>query len=53
MRDRSTAMILAAMSPGGAADLSMSLARKSPKKAAPPPPPPSPTSPKPAARPRA
>lgn len=32
MRDRSTAMILAAMSPAGAADLSMSLARKVPKK---------------------
>ena len=28
MRDRSTAMILAAMTPKGAADLSMSLARK-------------------------
>lgn len=32
MRDRSTAMILAAMTPAGAADLSMSLARKSPKR---------------------
>lgn len=32
MRERSTAMILAAMTPNGAADLSMSLARKSPKK---------------------
>ncbi|MEG3144375.1 hypothetical protein U1839_06875 [Sphingomonas sp. RT2P30] len=32
MRERSTAMILAAMTPGGAADLSMSLARKSPKR---------------------
>lgn len=32
MRDRSTAMILAAMTPTGAADLSMSLARKAPKK---------------------
>jgi len=32
MRERSTAMILAAMSPSGAADLSMSLARKAPKK---------------------
>ena len=31
MRGRSTAMILAAMTPGGAADLSMSLARKTPK----------------------
>jgi flagellar motility protein MotE (MotC chaperone) len=32
MRDRSTAMILAAMTPNGAADLSMSLARKAPKR---------------------
>lgn len=32
MRDRSTAMILAAMTPQGAADLSMSLARKQAKK---------------------
>ncbi|EIZ78740.1 hypothetical protein WSK_2788 [Novosphingobium sp. Rr 2-17] len=32
MRERSTAMILASMSPAGAADLSMSLARKTPKK---------------------
>lgn len=32
MRERSTALILAAMSPSGAADLSMSLARKAPKK---------------------
>ncbi len=34
MRGRSTAMILAAMTPNGAADLSMSLARKMPKKKA-------------------
>jgi flagellar motility protein MotE (MotC chaperone) len=34
MRDRSTAMILAAMTPNGATDLSMSLARKAPKKKA-------------------
>lgn len=40
MRDRSTAMILAAMTPTGAADLSMSLARKAPKKKDPPVPPP-------------
>jgi len=33
MRERSTAMILAAMTPNGAANLSMSLARKTPKKA--------------------
>jgi len=32
MRQRSTAMILAAMSPAGAADLSMSLARKTPRR---------------------
>ena len=32
MRQRSTAMILAAMSPVGAADLSMSLARKTPRR---------------------
>ncbi|WP_033921461.1 MotE family protein [Sphingomonas sp. 37zxx] len=32
MRERSTALILAAMSPKGAAELSMSLARKTPKK---------------------
>lgn len=42
MRERSTAMIMAAMSPNGAADLSMSLARKSPKKKALPPAPPRP-----------
>lgn len=38
MRQRSTAMILAAMSPGAATDLSMSLARKVPKKKDVPPP---------------
>jgi len=32
MRQRSTAMILAAMTPAGAADLSMSLARKTPRR---------------------
>ncbi|MFM9977363.1 MAG: MotE family protein [Sphingomonadaceae bacterium] len=37
MRDRSTALILAAMTPGGAADLSMSLATKTPRKTLPPP----------------